>query len=80
MEDRYDILYSGSGITIEPHFCREWECERGCYGTNPNHGYTWEDACDQIAEDFERQAAWWRQRAKPAGYERYLRADFGEAD
>ena len=56
---RYDIVF-GDGPAIEPHFCREWDGDGGCYGTNPDHGYTWEEAVEQVAQWHEAQAAFLR--------------------
>ena len=62
-EQRYDLLFGGDRMTIEPHFCREWDAAgNGCYGTNPDHGYSFDEACDQVAEWHEQQAKLWRAR------------------
>ncbi|MEM7663813.1 MAG: hypothetical protein AAF292_16340 [Pseudomonadota bacterium] len=58
MEERFDIVWDEDGPRIEPHFCREWDDEHGgCYGTNPNHGYTREEAEREIALWKKEQAA-----------------------
>jgi hypothetical protein len=62
MEQRYDVCYHGDRVTIEPHFCREWDEDGGCYGTNPDHGYSWEEAREQIANWYESQARIWREK------------------
>jgi hypothetical protein len=62
MKQRFDIAYHAEHATIEPHFCRSWDDEGGCYGTNPDHGYSFEEACDQVATWYEQQAAQWRSR------------------
>ena len=68
---RYDISYGPELGQVEPtpHFCREWESdgkeEVGCYGTNPNHGMTWRDACEYIARWHEQEAARWRNEPEP---------------
>lgn len=60
---RFDVIYSSCGCTIQPHYCREWDDEDGgCYGTNSDHGYSFDEACDQVAEWHDRQAALWRSR------------------
>lgn len=59
---RFDVCYSKDGCTIEPHFCRQWDEDGGCYGTNPTHGYSFDEACDQVAEYHEQQAKAWRER------------------
>lgn len=59
---RFDVCYHKDGATIEPHFCRDWDEEGGCYGTNPDHGVSFEEACDEVANWHERQAELWRKR------------------
>ena len=62
---RYDIVHDGRGAPRpEPHFCRTFEMaadgeEVGCYGTNPNHGYTWEEVCREMAVWHRSQAEDW---------------------
>lgn len=48
----FDVIYRDSSFSIEPHFCREL----GCFGTNPDHGYTLEEACEEIAQHLEMEA------------------------
>jgi len=40
------------GPYMEGHHCRIWEGETGCYGTNPDHGFTFDEARAEIIE-------WW---------------------
>lgn len=48
---KFDIIWPAEcGPTIDYHFCREWNEKGGCYGTNPDHGYTLEEAARQVAE------------------------------
>ena len=61
-EMRFDVCYHKDHATIEPHFCRQWDEDGGCYGTNPEHGLSFEEACDQVAEYHEREAKLWRER------------------
>jgi len=62
-EQRFDVVYHENRATIEGHFCREWDADgNGCYGTNPDHGYGFDEACDQVAEWYEQQAKLWRAR------------------
>ncbi len=35
--------------------------EHGCYGTNPHHGYTWEEAKAIIADWHDTEAKRWRE-------------------
>src|SRR5690348_2453251 len=30
-KQRYDVHHDGKCVWIEPHFCREWDDEGGCY-------------------------------------------------
>lgn len=62
MELKFDVIYDGDKATIETHFCREWDENGGCYGTNPEHGFTLDEACDIVAEWYENQAKEWRNR------------------
>lgn len=55
MTQRYDICHYGKHVAIEPHFCREWDENGGCYGTNPDHGYSWEEAKEQLISWHEAQ-------------------------
>lgn len=61
-EQRYDLSFRDDRMTIEPHFCRDWDESGGCYGTNPDHGYSFDEACDQVAGWHEQQAKLWRDR------------------
>jgi len=69
---RWDISYRADPTTYEPfatvdlHFCREWdEKGNGCYGTNPNHGFSWEEAREEVARFYEQRAAYWRTQPEP---------------
>lgn len=55
-EQKYDVIYGPDTVSIEPHFCREW----GCFGSNPEHGYTLEEAADKCAEYHEKEAEMFR--------------------
>jgi len=50
---RYDVIYEADRCYIEPHFCREWENGEGCYGTNPHHGFTKEEA-QKLVDEYYR--------------------------
>lgn len=58
--NRYDIIFGSEGlhpwVAVSPHFCREL----GCFGTDPDHGYTWEQAREEVAKWHEEQAQYWR--------------------
>lgn len=66
----YDVLYGSDGlrpwVDVEPHFCRQWDGGEGCYGTNPDHGFSWREACEEAAKWHEEQAAYWRTREEEA--------------
>lgn len=73
----YDISYRDTGMDIEPHFCRCWDEDEGCYGTNPEHGYTWAEAVQQIAWQLRERAAWWEARTEA---EHFPSVDEDDAD
>ena len=58
---KYDVCYPSNGIPRpEPHFCREFDMDEdgnfvGCYGTNPRHGMTFEEAKQEVIEWLERE-------------------------
>lgn len=56
---RYDVAYREHGPTLEPHFCRQWDGDVGCYGANPNHGMTFAEAVNEIARWHEERAKMW---------------------
>lgn len=56
---RFDLVFCEGAVTIEPHFCRQWDSEGGCYGTNETHGLSLDDACRQAAEWHQQQAGLW---------------------
>jgi|TARA_Y100000310_G_scaffold71297_1_gene67137 hypothetical protein len=61
----YDIVYrSKDEAYLEPHFCREWEGDCGCYGTNEMHGFTFEEAKEELAKHYEAKAKWIRESAQ----------------
>ena len=58
---KYDVCYPSNGIPRpEPHFCREFDMDEdgnfvGCYGSNPRHGMTFEEAKQEVIEWLERE-------------------------
>lgn len=64
----FDLEYHEHGVRIVPHFCREWEDGEGCYGTNPHHGFSWEEAREELAKWHDEQAAYWRNRSEAEEY------------
>lgn len=59
MDHRFDVLYHSGSVTIDYHFCRSWDGDNGCYGTNPNHGRSWEEAKKEVADWHREQAKRW---------------------
>ncbi len=57
MSSGYDLIFDEHsdyrGPYIEGHFCRVWEGDVGCYGSNPDHGMTFDEAKAEII-------AWWQ--------------------
>lgn len=48
---------------IEPHYCRELDSNfEECHGMNPNHGYTFEEAKEQIIWFLERKIEEWKNK------------------
>ena len=65
-EQKYDVIFAVEDeVRIEPHFCREWDEDGGCYGTNPEHGATWEQACESVVKYYESRAKHWRVTPEP---------------
>lgn len=59
-EPRFDIMHGQYGCAIDFHFCREWDEDgNGCYGGNPYHGVTFDEAKAQMAEYHRRKAKEW---------------------
>ena len=53
---RYDIIYDKYDRCYpEPHFCREMDC----FGYNPDHGFTWEQARKEVAKYYLDMADDW---------------------
>ena len=57
-ETRWDVVYGPKArqCYIQPHFCREWDRDGGCYGTNPDHGCSFEEARDIMVEYYKMLA------------------------
>lgn len=61
---RYDVIYSQFGVYIQPHFCREFSVDEngklnGCFGMNPEHGYTFEAAKQQVIDSLLLEIEFW---------------------
>lgn len=61
-EPKFDIHWHSEAPSLDYHFCREWDGDTGCYGTNPDHGYTFDEAKEEIAKWHSAQAVHWRQQ------------------
>ena len=57
---RFDVIYDSHGAHLDRHFCREWTDGEGCYGTNPDHGFTFDEAKEHVAKWYEDMAEYWR--------------------
>lgn len=60
MSDRFDVIYRGNDVSIDHHFCREWDGDRGCCGTNPHHGMSFDEARQEVAEFYQALANHWK--------------------
>lgn len=60
MKCRYDVVYSKNTVEIVEHFCREWDETGGCYGTNPNHGLSFEKAKQYVIDFYKKQIEYWQ--------------------
>ena len=58
---KYDVRYGDEAAVLDYHFCREFsEDGNGCFGTNPTHGLSFDEAKEAIAAWHEDQAKGWR--------------------
>lgn len=57
---RFDVSYRGDDVSIDYHFCREWDGDDGCYGTNTSHGMTFDEARAVVADHYARLSEYWR--------------------
>tara|TARA_Y100000310_G_C20704127_1_gene833255 strand:- start:6922 stop:7155 length:234 start_codon:yes stop_codon:yes gene_type:complete len=58
---KYDVWYGPEGPSLELHFCRDIDC----FGTNEDHGFTFDEACEDIASYYENQSKLWRTKEHP---------------
>lgn len=56
---RFDVSWHEHGPSLDYHFCREWDDDVGCYGTNPNHGMSFDAAKKTICEWHLAEAKRW---------------------
>ena len=58
---RYDVSFRNAlHFPIDHHFCREWEGHEGCYGANPDHGFSWEEAKKEYINYLQSEIEYWR--------------------
>ena len=58
---RYDVSFGNAlRFPIDHHYCRDWEGEDGCYGTNPEHGSSWEEAKEEYIHYLKSEIEYWR--------------------
>ena len=56
MTKRYDIVFSPEGLVYpESHFCRYIDC----FGSNEDHGYSWEEAKEQMILYYKSKVEEW---------------------
>lgn len=65
MNRRYDICWRQHGPAIEPHYCREWDENGECHGMNDKHGFSWDEACAEIAAWHLQQSQEWAVKLEP---------------
>jgi hypothetical protein len=58
---RFDVSYGKDDARLDYHFCREWDDDGGCYGSNPSHGLAFDDAKEIVAQYYEARARAWRE-------------------
>ncbi len=57
---KYDVVYtSHDEIRVEPHYCRMWDNDVGCYGYNDLHGETFEEAKKDVVEFYRARVEYW---------------------
>ena len=59
---RFDVIYYLGGVHLDYHFCRNWDEDGGCCGTNPDHGFTFEEAKKQVVKYHEEEAESWNEK------------------
>ena len=70
-KQKYDVVDYGHHLGIELHFCREWDEDGGCYGTNLDHGWTFEEAKQQVSMWYYDKHQEWEQMTEEKFLERY---------
>jgi hypothetical protein len=74
---RFDINYKGDLAWIDHHHCREFDAEGvGCFGTNPDHGCTFDEAKALMIEHYTLVLSKWEAMT----YEQWQRPFNGEFD
>lgn len=67
-EPRFDVYFEGSDRrlpSIDYHHCRDWKPNpetgelEGCYGTNPHHGMSFDEAVMSVVNFLREEITWW---------------------
>ena len=53
--NRFDITFTRDGASIDYHFCKEEEC----FGTNEDHGYSFDEAKEAVTHYLEKELKVW---------------------
>ena len=53
---RFDVIFKGSETSIDYHFCRDPDC----FGTNEDHGYSFDEAKEVVVRELEMKLKLWR--------------------
>ena len=61
MTPRFDVVL-GETSYIDYHFCREFDGKIGCFGHNPEHGLSFEEAKGRIVEWYSSRAKEWQEK------------------
>lgn len=61
---KYDVIYGFNEVSIEPHYCREWDDSGGCYGSNEHHGLTYEKAKIEVISFYENIIDIWKNKSE----------------
>ena len=74
--NKYDVHYhADSYVDVDFHFCREWDGDGGCYGTNPNHGFSFEDAKRHIIQHYKKYMQYWEEMTEETWLSRFSSSD-----
>ena len=54
--NRFDVIFDGSKVSIDYHFCRDHDC----FGTNDSHGFSFKEAKEVVVKHLEEELKTWR--------------------